>query len=1083
MAGLSIGRAANDAFFIKEAGASHLPKVYIINALFLAFTSFFYSFLEKRIPRFFFLFCIISVFVIILYYLGKQTENSYWWLPYAIFSYYEVFLLLIQIHFWTCLNDIFGPREGKSIFPYIGGAGLAGTIGGGLFTWKAVSLIGLEGLFYTWFFLLLVSLPVALYLVRLDKNSDRREREGSHREFQNLRKVWGVSLVRYLALISIPLWIVVHSVDWLFYLAIEDMFKEESDRLPAFLGLLGSFVSLIGFLFQSFFTTTLLKRIGVAFSYSFYSISVSIASLLLALRGFFPLVSGGGMNLFSLRSVAAIMSRFLDESILTSIYDTALQLLYGALPASMRGQARALIQGIMEPAMTILTGLLLFVAAYYSVSHSIIAWFAFGCSVIWIILSFRMKKHYLYALAYNLGSYDLAQRRYAINQLARSNYDESTSQVLLESVLHKDTGVALLSLKYLKESANLKTLRGIPEILHQTKGVVFEMALEVISERRIQEALPVLKEVYRSSTSERKASSLRCMGLLDFQELRPLLLRSLGSPDPFIRGASVISLLSSQSVFKKDNPAYRALKQMVLSDYPQMKSEAVNIISQLRSTKLSHLILDILNDNDPEIKIHTIEAMGNIRDRKIVIALTEYLEDPFVFHSAIRSLIQIGSTAIPVIHKKVNNLVEKNGQSFIIEELLYCLGEIGDTKSLGILGGFFTSHKSYFRNSSIEAIIKIKEKNFELPKNKKNLKNLKNQKDRKDRKKTKKKQKSLESSISPLIIRRIRKSFYVELKSFKKIKKYLALFEKNRSSREDDWIYEALQGADTYCLNMLFKYMKVLSDSIRVSAASAGVQSNNKRLYSEAIEVLEGLGREGKSLAIFLETPFPSVPTTEIHLEKVLGDLININVFPWLNVLMIYLAGKMNLKSLAGNIQFYSNHPDRLLASNADEALKKLGGVGLNEEKFKEVKEMNKEMNTDMERILFLRGVPLFSDIEGRDLAWVNDITYQKSCTQGECIFSESEWGTELYIVYSGQVYIRKGRKELAILGVGECFGEMAILDSEQRSASAYAGEETELLAIRRNDFHHLLMARPRIAVSMFSAVSRRLREVTKQIQ
>jgi CRP-like cAMP-binding protein len=141
------------------------------------------------------------------------------------------------------------------------------------------------------------------------------------------------------------------------------------------------------------------------------------------------------------------------------------------------------------------------------------------------------------------------------------------------------------------------------------------------------------------------------------------------------------------------------------------------------------------------------------------------------------------------------------------------------------------------------------------------------------------------------------------------------------------------------------------------------------------------------------------------------------------------------------------------------------------------------KMNRDMERILFLRSVPIFSDVDGSDLQWINEIAHERKVRAGYVVFRENDIGDAMYIVLKGRVRVLKGSNlVLQIMEDKDCFGEMSILDREPRSATVETVVETTLLAIKRDDFQRLLLARPQIAFALFKTISRRLREATERL-
>jgi len=132
---------------------------------------------------------------------------------------------------------------------------------------------------------------------------------------------------------------------------------------------------------------------------------------------------------------------------------------------------------------------------------------------------------------------------------------------------------------------------------------------------------------------------------------------------------------------------------------------------------------------------------------------------------------------------------------------------------------------------------------------------------------------------------------------------------------------------------------------------------------------------------------------------------------------------------------------------------------------------------TTVEKVLFLKSIDLFRALPGEELAQIADIAEEVPISAGGLVFGEGEPGDALYIVVEGRVRIFKGDISLAELGERECFGEMAVLDSEPRSASVAALAESMLLKIGREEFRDILTERPEISVGVMKVLSRRLRE------
>ena len=142
-------------------------------------------------------------------------------------------------------------------------------------------------------------------------------------------------------------------------------------------------------------------------------------------------------------------------------------------------------------------------------------------------------------------------------------------------------------------------------------------------------------------------------------------------------------------------------------------------------------------------------------------------------------------------------------------------------------------------------------------------------------------------------------------------------------------------------------------------------------------------------------------------------------------------------------------------------------------------------MALNMERMLFLRSVPLFRDLSGNDLTIVNDIAAEKSFNRGDLVVEEGGAGDSLYIILDGNMRVVKGKEggtTLAVLHEREAFGEMSILDDEPRSATVEAQTDARLLEIRQSDFQRLLVARPKMALALFRTLSQRLRKTDEKL-
>ena len=100
-----------------------------------------------------------------------------------------------------------------------------------------------------------------------------------------------------------------------------------------------------------------------------------------------------------------------------------------------------------------------------------------------------------------------------------------------------------------------------------------------------------------------------------------------------------------------------------------------------------------------------------------------------------------------------------------------------------------------------------------------------------------------------------------------------------------------------------------------------------------------------------------------------------------------------------------------------------------------------------------LRTATLFRYLNYQELVKVASVTEVRKCLADEVIFAEGADGDTLFVVLSGKLAVQKGETQIAELGPGEHFGEMAMIDRAPRSASVRALEPSHLLAMKRRDF------------------------------
>jgi CRP/FNR family transcriptional regulator, cyclic AMP receptor protein len=136
----------------------------------------------------------------------------------------------------------------------------------------------------------------------------------------------------------------------------------------------------------------------------------------------------------------------------------------------------------------------------------------------------------------------------------------------------------------------------------------------------------------------------------------------------------------------------------------------------------------------------------------------------------------------------------------------------------------------------------------------------------------------------------------------------------------------------------------------------------------------------------------------------------------------------------------------------------------------------------------FLRRVPLFQSLNEAQLDVLATGSLRRNYPRGRTIVAEGEPSQSLYILLSGRAKVQRSDSEgkeviLAVIGPGEFFGEMSLIDDAPRSASVITLESSDFMAINKDNFKAMLMQNNDIGMQIMRGLVRRLREADKKIE
>jgi CRP/FNR family transcriptional regulator, cyclic AMP receptor protein len=135
-----------------------------------------------------------------------------------------------------------------------------------------------------------------------------------------------------------------------------------------------------------------------------------------------------------------------------------------------------------------------------------------------------------------------------------------------------------------------------------------------------------------------------------------------------------------------------------------------------------------------------------------------------------------------------------------------------------------------------------------------------------------------------------------------------------------------------------------------------------------------------------------------------------------------------------------------------------------------------------------LKDIPLFSSLNSETLRRLEGVAVRRSYPKNTVLISEGDQGDQLYAVLSGKakavVMDPEGREIVVnLLGPGDCFGEIAMIDGETRSATIVTTEPTQVLTVGRADFTPILTSNPDLMHHLLKVLARKVRAATSMVE
>lgn len=1077
MAGIMFGRNARDSLFLVYFGAQYLPYMYFANAVFLVLTSLVYTTLVDRIERGKFLagssaFFIVSLLVSWVF-LRTHLRQGSWFFP-VLYIEAQALWYFSLMQFWTFVGDLFDTRQAKRLYPLLAVGALLGMIGVGVGSKSVILALGTANLLAVWAGLILVATVLGGIAFRryrivneppkLDEVVARAKTNVS--EWQKIKsglnEVGREPLLRSMAGYTLMLWTLFSVVDFCFKKTMKDIYPDAND-LTRFFGNFTGAQGALCLLVQVFLTRAVIGRLGVGTTINFHPAFLVAGTAWMSLR-------------YGYASV--LTAKLGDASMLYTFSDSSYQLLYNPIPPERRAQIRGFIEGYIRPLSLAAAGALILVGNNYLKSLSLwghqigtaqqLSWGAFLLAAVWLGFALTAKKGYIRALLRNLQGDHLALRQAAAMALGKLQ-DPASLSLLSQTLQSEDPGRVVTAVEFLGSFSYADASGTIAALLSHPDPRVRATAASALGKLAPAKYVDALLPLLADSDPRVRANAVEALAAARDPSLAERLRTLLRDPATRVR---VNTMLCLASLEKGPVPAEcLPLIQELAHGDSTARATATYALGRLPMDESVDLLTELLRDPEMSIRCEAAKALGRVGSTRAIGALVEALAGQSELrHAARRSLAAILEKRGSVYIQELSQTALSSSRPEIRSELADVLGRIKDPQV----------------NAPLIALLKDPEWRVRW----KVLKSFDHR-----------------ARVGPLPENARAALFQYasdELTAFRQSLLWSHALVPKPASESEQLLTQALAEDRVKIEERVFHMLGILCGRDRMLAIFDKLNSGDARQRADALEALDTLAPKtiGRQVLGLLEpAPLPasgpspsdgpaleglvrhSKPWVRACVAYYLGQHPNGNAVSLLQTLLVDREGVVRETALYAGWRARREawRPQmEAAAQSSDPALKRvaqsiLGGASPNPT------EGSAPMFLTVEKVLLLKSAPLFAGLDGEELAALASIALEKEFEAGETIFEQNTPAHHLYLLVRGKVEVihRADSTEypIATLSEKECFGEMAILDDQPRSASIKTLEPSTVLKIDRDSFRELIYERPQIAFSIFKILSGRLRQ------
>lgn len=742
------------AMFVAKYGIYSLPYLFVLNAVFTAIGTFFYSTFIDRFSKQQIMVATVFVIGIVLFWASQISILN----PVLFFSLMivviSVFLMQFRIILIGYTEEMFTSLESERTFPVIEASETLGGIVAGIMITFFASYIPTFKFVYLMIAVLFLTIPLILFYRNEDEAitavKENFSRSDSIPLLSKVKKIFTGekhrAYIKGLFLIVFFHWLIFNLLDFQYTKAVYQ--NVSSVILEAGSGFEHAFVHDLGILFILFSTSALLVQFFLGSRLVNY-LGV-VGSMLL--HPIVTLLSLFGLTIsFNFNSAVLAKNNFTITSVIhTNTYHSA----YYAIREDLRGHVREILEGIVRPIGAIAGTMILIVLQRFFVDDQLV----FYVNILMIVatcwlfyVTYLQQEKYTQVAADDLlNSSDRNVRFDAIDILAQKGH-KSSIPVLIKVMLDNNESISL-RIKILRALADFQNSEMILEIikcLDSDKSAIREAALETIASYKILKGnsqknlflkfilIDRLKKLYQTEENEDVLSKIiRLMSILSnittveflFDVLKSAkgqskieAIYALARYNDEDVAVSIVPYLKSRHQaeqiyaaialfrFKKfRDDCFHLISSFIFSDVPSKIAYGLFAIGELRLKNKRKLCLKLLDSNDLTIKMNAAIALAKMACDDAIPALIELLfsENAEVSRKTKKMLRNVDVRISKNVDRILRHLAVTEVEKLLKEDNVDSLSELKNDK-LEKLKWLYGLVEEYEQVEAIDNLIKI----------------------------------------------------------------------------------------------------------------------------------------------------------------------------------------------------------------------------------------------------------------------------------------------------------------------------------------------------------------------------------------